>query len=463
MGISFGSINSGLPKDIVQQIMKAEKIPIKKMEGRKDSLKSKQALVDELKQKVEDIRGFLAKNANARALKELKVDTDESIVGVTLDKNVATTGNYQFEVVQLAQKSSAMSSGVANKDESYIGVGFIQYTLPNGDTREVYIDSDNATLSGVAKAINMDEESGLRANVVNDGSGSDSPWRLVLSLNESGDINNAEFPYFYFVDGIDDLYLEFEREAQDAIIKMDGFEIEVPENKISDIIPGATIDLKKAKPGEEFSINITEDTKAVSEKITSLIEKINAVLKFIKEQNTLDENSDTSSTLGGDILLQTLQGRLRGVIFEEIKTPNGNKRVGQIGVTFNREGLLDFDQKKFEAALSEDYQSVSQILTGLYKEDGEKEEGLMDKLNKMANLTLRYPDGVIPSRQRGLRSKMESINRRIKQKERFLAQKEKNLKNKFARLESTISEIKNQGAGLASLGAAAPNPVSQLG
>ena len=38
-----------------------------------------------------------------------------------------------------------------------------------------------------------------------------------------------------------------------------------------------------------------------------------------------------------------------------------------------------------------------------------------------------------------------------------------NLKDKFARLEGTIAKIKGQGAGIAGLGAAAPNPVQQLG
>lgn len=221
------------------------------MEDRKGKIEDRIKLVDELVNLLQSVNNNLTQSANARSLRELKVDSNNDIVDVNIDKNLANPGEYQFEVVQLARKSSAMSSGFADRDDSYIGVGFIQYFLPNGESRELYVDSDNATLDGIAKLINKDPENGLNATVVNDGSGSDSPWRLVLSLSETGDINKAEFPYFYFVDGENDLYLEFEREAQDAIVKMDGFEIEVPENKVKDLIPGVTIDLKK--PSQERS------------------------------------------------------------------------------------------------------------------------------------------------------------------------------------------------------------------
>lgn len=465
MSISFGSINTGLPKDIVQQIMQAEKIPLARMEEKKGKIGEKKALVDQLNQITSELQKHLALNANSRSLREFKVDTNNDIVGVTVDKNAADVANYQLEVMQLAQKSSAMSSGFPDRDESYVGVGFIRYNLPDGESREIYVGPDDATLDGIAKLINKDSESGMRATVVNDGSDTDSPWRLVLSLKETGDMKKAEFPYFYFVDGIRDLYLEFERPAQDAKIKLDGFEIEVPENKVKDIIPGVTIDLKKARPGEEFSLKVDEDIEAVGTKIKDLIDKVNGILTFIKEQSAIDETTDTSRTLGGDIMIKTLQSRLRAVMFESVKTEFGNYRIGDLGVTFNRDGLLEYDEKKFEQELSANYEKVSQILTGRYKEEGGgKEPGFMDKLNDAVGAALRFPDGLISSRKKSLQSNIDQIDRRIAQKQRQLQQKETQLKDKFARLESTISNIKGQGAGVAALAAnAGPNPVTQLG
>lgn len=463
MGISFGSINTGLPKDIVKQIMQAERIPVKKMEERKSKIEDKKKLVAELNQLLTDLKGKILANGNARSLKELKVDTNTNIVDVTVDKNIANPSNYQFEVVQLAQKSSAMSSGFPDKESSYTGVGYISYELPDGTEKEIYVDTDNATLDGIAKLINKESENGMHATVINDGSGSDEPWRIVISLDELGDGNKASFPYFYFIDGEYDLYLEQERPAQDAKIKLDGFEIEVPGNKIKDIIPGATIDLKKAVPGEEFSININDDKEAVSGKIGDFVESVNAVLAFIREQNNLDENTDTTRTLGGDILLQTIEGRIRGIVFKDVETSSGYKRVGDIGLAFQRDGSLKFEPQKFDNVLAENYSMVSEILTGFFRPDGTKSEGFIDNLSNFVNSAIRFPNGILTNRTKGLDSKIEQIDRRIDQRTRMLEQKEKNLKDKFARLEGQISRIQSQGAGLAALGAAPTNAITQLG
>jgi len=441
--------------------MSAEQIPVQNMEKQKSKISDKKGLVDQLLKMVEEVRGNLAVNANARALRELKVDTNNDIIGVTVDKSRAVPGNYQLEVMSLAQKSSAMSSGFEDKDESYVGVGFIQYKLPNGETKDIYVDSDNASLSGISKLINKDSSLGVTANVINDGSGSDTPWRLVLSLQATGDDSAAEFPYFYFVDGDQDFQLEFQREAHDAKIKLDGFEIEAPENKLKDMIPGVSIDLKKAKPGEEFSIKITEDIEAVGVKVSDLVTKLNAVLGFIKEQNSIDEKTDTSRTLGGDIMLQSLEGRIHSAVFKDVQTDSGYHRVGELGLSFSRNGTLEFDQKKFQALIGSNYALATQILTGTFTEAG-KTDGFMDNLNATVGTALRMPDGLIQSRKKSLQSNIDQIDRRISQKQKYLEEKERNLKDKFSRLEGTISKIKSQGAGVAAMGGGS-DPVTQLG
>ncbi len=462
LGIAFGSINSGLPKDIVQQIVEAEKIPIQQMEARKGKVNDKKALVGQLTSLVENMRGEILKNKNERSLRELAINTgDNKDIAVSADKNIANPGKYQLEVLQMAQKSSAVTNGVEDKDKTYIGVGYIRAKLANGEEKEIYVDEAHASLSGVAKLINGDAELGMKATVVNDGKEEDEPWRLMISLSETGDNNKAVFPNLYLIDGEVDLYFDQERPAQDAKIKMDGFEIEVPGNKLTELIPGVTIDLKKAKPGEEITLEITEDIQKIGGKISGLVDNINNVLKFIKEQNALDEKTDTSRTLGGDSLLTTIEGRIRSAIFTAIQTDKGPMRLGDIGITFQRNGLLKFDSAKFEGALAKDYKMVSQVLTGKYTLEGGKTTGFIDVLDEAAKILLTAPAGVLPTRKNGLQSQINQIDRQIANRQRIVAQKEDVLKAKFARLEETISKIKGQGAGLAGF-TAPPSPI-QLG
>lgn len=431
LGISFGSINSGLPKDIVQQIVEAEKIPIQQMENRKGKFEDKKSLVGQLMTLVENMRGEVLKNKGARSLRELAVNTGGSKnIAVTADKNIAEPGKYQLEVTQLAQKSSAITNGVEDKDKTYVGVGYIRAVLPNGEEKEIYVDEQHATLTGIAKLINADQELGMRANVVNDGKDDDEPWRLIVSMSETGDSKKVEFPYLYLVDGEVDIHFEQERPAQDAKVKLDGFEIELPANKTTDLIPGVTIDLKKAKPGEELSIEITEDVQKVGGKISSLIDNINNVLKFIKEQNTLSEKSDTSRTLGGDLTLTQIEGRIRSAIFASVPTDAGPMRIGDLGVTFQRDGLLKFDQGKFEAELSKNYKAVSQVLTGTYTPESGKINGFVDILDDTAKALLTPPNGILATRKSGIQSQINQIDRQIANRQRIIAQKEEVLKDR---------------------------------
>jgi flagellar hook-associated protein 2 len=258
------------------------------------------------------------------------------------------------------------------------------------------------------------------------------------------------------------LYFDSEKPAQDAKIKLDGFEIEVPENRLTELIPGVTIDLKKAKPGEEINIEITEDIAKIGEKITSFVDNINNVLKFIKEQNTLSEKSDTSQTLGGDLTLTQIESRIRSAVFATIMTSKGPKRIGDFGITFERSGLLKFDKEKFESVLAADYRTVSEALSGTYTKDGGKTNGFLDLLEESAKNMLNMPSGILQTRKSGLQTQINQIDRQIANRQRAIVQKEEILKAKFARLEETMSKIRGQGAGLAGLGATI-NPVQQLG
>lgn len=462
MSISFGSIGTGLPKDIVDQLIKAEKIPIDRLEARKGKIENKKKLVGELSTSVENMRGEIFKNRGFRSFRELKVDAESDAVKISLDKNLANTGSWQLEVVQLAQKSSIFSNGVEDKDKTYLGVGYISYELPNGENREVYVSAEDSSLTGIAKLINADSDNGMRASVVNDGKDKDKPWRLVVALDKTGDLNKAQWPYFYMVDGVEDLYIDEHRDGRDAKIKLDGFEVEIPENKAKDIIPGAVIDLKKAKPGEEFSIQITEDSQKITEKFSAIIEHINEVLKFIKAQNSMDEKTDSSQTLGGDSTLRTLEGKIRSTIFQPIQTSKGARRIGELGVTFGKDGLIGFDAAKFEKVVSDDYQSAAEVIVGVFNRNGGKTNGFIDNIYDLTGMTLEKPFGLLSNKKSGLQHGIDQIDRQIETKNRLIEQKERVLKDKFARLEETMARIKSQGAGLAGLGAQQAG-VQQLG
>lgn len=159
-----------------------------------------------------------------------------------------------------------------------------------------------------------------------------------------------------------------------------------------------------------------------------MIENINNILKFIKEQNTLSEKSDTSRTLGGDLTLTQIESRIRSAIFTPIMTEKGPMRIGDLGVNFQRSGLLEFDQSKFEAVLSKDYKMISQALTGTYSKEKGKTNGFIDLLDETAKSLLTHPNGILTTRKGGLQTQINQIDRQIANRQRMIGQKEEILK-----------------------------------
>ncbi|MCO5141889.1 MAG: flagellar filament capping protein FliD [Oligoflexia bacterium] len=443
-GISLGPIASGLPKDLVQRLVEAEREPIRQLESRKQNEEAKLELANDLSKKVGDITSKIADLTRFRNFRDLMAEVGRpELMDVTVDKNQAEPGSYQIEVVQMAGHSSMISNGFEDKDETQIGAGYFSYTLPSGEVKEVYIDPENSTLEGIAKIINNQRDLNLSAIVVDDGIGSENPYRIIVSHKGTGEINDAEFPEFYFLDGDEDFYLEKEKMAQNSLIKVNGFDVEFEGNSITSLLPGVSIDLKDVAPGKEFTLQIKEDTQSVRGKIEAMVGTLNDVLGFIQKQNTLDKDSNTRSTLGGDITLQTLEYKIRNLVITPLATEFGNVRMADIGVQFNRQGLLDFNGERFESALKENFDAVAQFFVGL--EDGG--DGFASQLDSFSKNMIRQ-QGVVSSRVDGIKRRIRDIDRQIEMKERQIANTERNLKEKFAKLEGTVAKLKAQQASV---------------
>jgi flagellar hook-associated protein 2 len=447
-GITLGSINTGLPPDIVQRLVDAERQPIQQLEAKKANEETKLKLVQDLLTRISGVGAGVSDLNRFKKFRDLIAGVGRpDLMDVAVDKNLAETGTYQIEVLQLAGRSSMMSNGFEDPDETEVGVGYFSYTLPNGETKEVYVSDEDSTLSGMAKLINRQKGLNLNAIVVDDGTGSENPWRLIVTHTGTGEINDAEFPDFYFLDGDDDFYLDKDKPAQNSVLRVNGFDVEFPGNKINSLLPGVTLDLKDAAPGKEFTLSIKEDIKSIRGKIEAMVKNLNEVLTFVQNQNKLDKDSNTRNSLGGDVTLQTLESRVRQMVLEPMNTEYGQIRLADMGIVFNKTGLLDTDAGKLEHVLNERFDAVAQFFTGI-EDDG---TGFASKLtNTIQGMTRQ--EGVVASRAEGIKRRIKDIDQQIEAKQRQVDQTERNLKEKFAKLESTIAKLKGQQGAAAAIG-----------
>lgn len=440
---------SGLPPNIVEQLMDAERIPVKQMEGQKTKQEDKLKLVTDLETKVNDITKNLSELTSTNGFSDKKfVSGDPNVVEGQVDPLSAIPGDYAIEVVQLAQKPAAISNGFPDKNETQMGVGYIKFNTPDGE-KEIYINGTNSTLEGVANQIN-NANVGLKAQVLQDKKDPENPFRIMISGLATGSDKQVTFPRIYLLDGDQDMYFDQSRPAQNAKVKVDGFEIEVPENKVADLIPGVTLDLKSAAPGREIRMAVKENLEVISGKIKTFVDAYNGALEFIQKQNKLQAGEGKNpklGPLGGDGMLRTIESSLRRVILNPqmgVDTPI--RRVNELGIEFNRNGTLNFNQDKFNKVLNANPKAVAAFFRG----DGFN-TGFVSGLKREIGNLINGQFGVISNRKRGLDDKIKQINGRIETKERQLEKKEEGLRRKFADLESKMSELQSQQARVAAM------------
>ncbi len=442
-GVRLTGFSGAIPPNLVDQLVEAERIPVKQLEAKKLKQEDTIKLVGELETKVTAITKNVGELVGVKGFSDLKlISGDPNIIDGSVDPAAAPTGEYSIEVLQLAQKPGAMTNGFPDKDKTQVGVGYIKFDTPEGE-KEVYVNGKNSTLEGLSKTING-SGTGLRASIVEDRKDGENPWKLLVTGISTGDKKNVSFPKIYMLDGDQDLYFDNERPSMNAKIKVDGFEIEVPENKVDTIIPGVSLNLKAAAIGKEIKIHVKEDMEAISGKIKGFVDAYNEALGFIQGQAKLQKSPDGRQKLGplgGDSMLRTIEGALRRIIQTPIRGTTGKiERLNQLGIEFNRNGTLNFAPEKFNKALNSEPAAVVSFLRG----DGFA-TGFVPVLKREIGNLLNGQFGAIANRKKGLQDKVNRMNDQISQKERQIEKKEEMLRRKFADMEAKVSSMQGQG------------------
>ncbi len=446
MGLRFDPIGGGQFKAALKQIIDAEREPIKQIEARKAREEQKMKLFQEFKGKFTGADKVFSELSNFRRFRELKVDLGDGAnqVSVTLDKEKANPGSYKMEIDELAARSSIISNGFSSPDEPNLGIGYVVVYLPNGDSADLFIDEDHASLHGIESMINKQQNSPVRASVIKDLSDSENPWRLVITGKKDGEDDALMFPQFYFLDGREDFYVSEENDAKNALLKLDDFEIEGESNDIPEFLTGVNMHLKQAKPDQPFTMNITEDYQKIAGKVKAMVDQVNSIFEFIIKQNQVDEKSDTRTMFTGDTSLQGMEFKLRNLFHEAFPTysdPDDEDTyhpvfLHELGIEFAKTGLLTFKEEKFTKAIEGKFEQMAEAICG--------ENGIAIRLRQAISGYTQTGDGFLNNREQALRNKIKAFDDQIAIKERRIDQKQEALTAKFARLQGTLSDMQRQ-------------------
>jgi len=456
MGIRAGGLISGLDtKSIIDALVAFESRPLDLIKARKADLGKNQGLFQDLNtkllalsdaaKKIDNQNSTLSGFSTAEELLAFTASSDDTTV-LTADASPSAQAGTHDVVVDAVASAGREFSGafvdatsvIANAGETlsidYGGTNTIDFTAGAG----------GASLNDLRDAINNDvsNQGSVQADVLYDGTN----YRLVVSGTATGAANdisittNIQGPAAGpFVDAT------LEQVATDAQLTVFGsIPITRSTNDITDVIPGVTLHLKTAKPGQNIQVNVTRDDPTIFAKVQAFIDAYNGVGDFLDRNAGYDAVTKVAGPLNGDPTIRGVEGTLRGSLVKAFSfAGNPFTSLGQVGVSIDSTGTLSLDQTKLAAALDQDPQALRQLFSG----DGTS-DGAFTSVARALDPITQSSTGILATRDSGFSDQITSLDDQIARFEERLAKREQTLVAEFSALETTLSALQSQSGSL---------------
>lgn len=240
-----------------------------------------------LKEPVEISQGiFMDFAGGANSNKVVKNNTFEIVAHAPVQQKASDSGMAQTDQWThrgVANQTSYVSIGQGNFDYSYAGKDY-----------SVTLTTD-MTISALAKAINDDSKNpGVKAEVRNDGNGTSTSYKLVLTGHHEGSENGIRILDTTDVTGFStgpDAWTHA-MEASDSMYRINGDPADPdiwnkrPTNILGDAIDGLVLTLKA--PGK-VTVNVQNNITEMVERIQEIVASVNFTKEFIKEETKVGE------------------------------------------------------------------------------------------------------------------------------------------------------------------------------
>jgi len=274
--------------------------------------------------------------------------------------------------ITVAGTNPAAAGLTAGTGGSFLGGGFTQdATQPSGS---VVIDSSNNTLQGVADAINK-ASLGVTATIVSDGSA--TPYHLVLTSNKtgenasmkislSGDGSNPPDAALNTLLGYDPTGTQSMQQttaAQDTKLTVNGIAVSSHSTTVSEAIQGVSMTVNQVG---STTLNVARDTNTVKTNLNAFVKAYNDLSGALKKLTAYDPETKKAGALQGDPTAQSVQSQLRRMLGSEITGLSGNlKNLGQVGISFAKDGTLNLDESKLTKAMESNFADIAGLFTAI--------------------------------------------------------------------------------------------------
>jgi len=439
--IQAPGIGSGLDvNDIVTKLMEIERQPIDNLTTKKSFVNAQISAYGSLKSKVSDFQTAMSNLNSPEKFQVYQATSGNDSVFTSSVSSGAVAGNYNIEVVNLAERDKIATKAYTDSS-TVVGEGTLNISI-GADSFDVTIDGTNNTLAGIRDAINnATDNTGVSATIVTGDDGA----RLVLSSEETGTDNALRISITDSDGGNTDeaglsalAYnpeggVEFRAaisSAQNALVRIDGFNVSSSTNTITGAIDGMTIN---AASIGTTTLSVTRDDEKILESVEAFATAFNALRSEINKQR--------NGQLEADSTLLTLERQIFDVLNAGTSVEGSSfSYLIEAGVSINKQGVMEVDSDRVTEIMNTDFESFTNLFAS---ENG----GFAAKLSTLSNGWLES-NGLIDSREDGLKTQVEGIDDQILRMEDRMISVEARIRAQFTALDTLVSSLNNTSSFL---------------
>lgn len=432
-GIASG-IDTGF---MVEELTKIQRIPLDRLKSRQNAFSKQVSALGDISSKLTALKTAASKLASSGGLGVKSVGTPTAFAATPGSEAVA--GRYDVQVGSLATNARALSDGLSTG--TAIKAGTLNISVL-GQDYEATIAS-GATLNEVASAIKA-SGAPVSAVVLNDGTkdflsivrkdsgytiGGNAADALVISADYTGS-SGHELAFAI-------------TNPENAALTVNGLSFVRTTNRVTDAVPGTTLELK-VKGGPVETISLENDPTKTAENLKGFVDAYNSVMKTISDNLKPAATTDRAQTLAGDSSLRTLQRSLQSVLTNAVGGLTNVRSLAEIGIkTSQADGTISVDTATLTKALDKDADALNKIFSTATS-------GVSAVVEDLTQRYTNTKDGILTSRRNGINTQTRAIGKQLESMEVRIEAYRIGLINQFTAMEKTLSGLKATGSFLSS-------------
>jgi flagellar hook-associated protein 2 len=236
--------------------------------------------------------------------------------------------------------------------------------LSVGSMSAAEVNTGNGSLSSVVQAINS-AGVGLSASAISTGT---NQFNLSIQSTSSGADNTINIATNAFSEIGQLTTVTAAANAEITVGNGPGaFTVTNDTNDINGLMPGVTIDLQEAGPGQPTTISLQPDGQTMASTVQTLVTAANQLITDLNTATAFTPGAGTSTGTAGPLLGDpTAEGLLSSVLgaLSGSTGTNSSGSAGVVGITMNTDGTLSLNTATFAAAYDANPTQVANTFLG---------------------------------------------------------------------------------------------------